>query len=582
MTLSPSSIQAEFSATFVDEWVRSGVRYAVISPGSRSSAIALALLTDQRVDVSMRLDERSAAFFALGIALSTATPVVMLTTSGTAAAEVHAAVVESDLAQIPLIIVTADRPVELHGVHAPQTVDQSNLFGKSLRYFLDLPVPSEETRPHWRSFASRLVAEATSGAKGAGPVQANIAFREPIVGSVESVPDGRPDGAPWHEVIRDVGGLTELAGRVRELFGAVQRAVLIVGGEELVDAEPVLEYARRRGWPVLGDARAIRRMDDRVLISHADQFLRSSTIVDALRPDLIVHVGMPHASKTLMGWNEHWSKEGVNHVFVDQFGGFGDPERIGAMFLAISPGRLFRSLLSSDATSADESSSWLERWRRCDDAVDRAIERTLEKASLSEPGVVRALFRALSEQDTLFCSSSMPIRDIEWFSAPQPSAPRVFANRGANGIDGVISSVLGVAKASSGHTVGLVGDLAFLHDLSGLIWGSKEEIPQATVVVIDNQGGGIFSFLEYPSVVAKATFERGFGTPQRSSIGEVASALGCHVLRADSLDALSDSIKKSALQPGISIVTVATDRDENVRIHQELARASIEAALAVI
>ncbi|HUY07316.1 MAG TPA: thiamine pyrophosphate-binding protein, partial [Acidimicrobiales bacterium] len=175
MTLSPSSIQMEFSAAFVDEWVRSGVRHAVIAPGSRSSALALALLTDARIDVSMRLDERSAAFFALGIALSTMTPVVMLTTSGTAAAEVHAAVIESDLAQVPLIIATADRPVELHDVHAPQTVRQSNLFANALRYFLDLAVPSEETRPYWRSFASRLVAEATKGAKGAGPVQVNIA-----------------------------------------------------------------------------------------------------------------------------------------------------------------------------------------------------------------------------------------------------------------------------------------------------------------------------------------------------------------------------------------------------------------------
>jgi len=582
MTLSPTSIQAEFSATFVDEWVRAGVRHAVISPGSRSSGIALALLTDQRVNVSMRLDERSAAFFALGIALSTATPVVMLTTSGTAAAEVHAAVVEADLAQVPLIVVTADRPDELHGVHAPQTIDQTNLFGGSLRYLLDLPVPTEESRAHWRSFASRLVAEATAGAKGAGPVQANIAFREPIVGAIHAVPLGRPEGAPWHEVIHDDEAPATLSRRILDLFDSVQRAVLIVGGEEIVDSDLVLEYAQRRGWPVLSDARAIRRLQHHVLVGHADQFLRSSAIVDALRPELVVHVGMPHASKTLMGWNEYMSDEGVVHVFVDRFGRFGDPERVGAIFFAISPARLFRALLNSGTTPVEVESDWLEKWRRCDDAADQAIERTLDERSISEPGVARAVFRALGEHDTLFCSSSMPIRDIEWFSAPQSSAPRVLANRGANGIDGVISSVLGVAKASSGRTVGLVGDLAFLHDLSGLVWGTKEGVPPATLVVIDNQGGGIFSFLDYPSVVAQTTFERGFGTPQRSSIAEVANALGCQVLLADSLATLSDSFRRSASEPGICVVIVSTDRDENVKIHQELAQASIEAALGVI
>jgi len=572
----------EFSAAFVDEWVRSGVRHAVIAPGSRSSALALALLTDARIDVSMRLDERSAAFFALGIALSTMTPVVMLTTSGTAAAEVHAAVIESDLAQVPLIIATADRPVELHDVHAPQTVRQSNLFANALRYFLDLAVPSEETRPYWRSFASRLVAEATKGAKGAGPVQVNIAFREPIVGTVESVPEGRPDGAPWHEVIRDDESITPPPQRIVDLFDSKQRGVLIVGGAQLADPAPIVEYAERRAWPIIGDARAIRRTPNRVLIGHADQFLRSPGVTEALRPELIVHVGTPHASKTLMGWNERWSDESVIHVFVDQTGGFADPERVGAIFATVAPGRLFRSLLASDARSDDAPSEWLEKWRRCDDAVDREIEKALERMPRSEPAVARALFRALNASDTLFCSSSMPVRDIEWFAGPQTGAPRVLANRGANGIDGVVSSVLGAAKTSSGRTVGFVGDLAFLHDLSGLVWGRNEEVPSATFVVIDNQGGGIFSFLDYPSAVEPATFERGFGTPQGSSIAQVARALGCHVQSIEDPGALSGALERSALVSGISIVIVATDRDENVEVHRELARASIEAATSVL
>lgn len=570
MTLPAPSIQAEYSAALVDEWARGGVRHAVVSPGSRSSMLALALLADARIDVHVRLDERSGAFFAIGIALSTGSPVVVVMTSGTAAAEVHAAVVEADLARVPLIIACADRPIELHSVGAPQTIDQSHLYGASVRYFLDLPVAEEATRGLWRSFGSRCVAEATNGPKGPGPVQVNLAYREPMVGPIGTVPPGRADGAPWHEVVRHEGIHLKTTRRFLDAIDGAQRGVLIAGGNTLREEESILAFAEHHGWPVLSDARALRRGSHAALIAHSDQFLRSNDVAIALAPDLIIHLGSPHSSKTLMHWNVAQANTGVPHVYVDPFGTFEDPGRYGSLFLAVDPAELLGVARQQPSLTSPD---WLERWQSFDRAAEAAIAEIVDDSSLSEPGIARTVFSCLTDSDTLFCSSSMPIRDIEWFSAPQSLAPRVLANRGANGIDGIVSSVLGSAATTLGRTVGLIGDLAFFHDLSGLVWGTKEEIPTATFVVVDNHGGGIFSFLTYPAVVDDSTFERGFGTPQRQSIAISARGLGCSVTEVDSLHTLRDALDASSTVPGISIIVATTDRDENVALHEEISAA---------
>lgn len=541
--------------------------------------MALALFREPRIEVTVRLDERSAAFFALGIALASARPVVMVTTSGTAAAEVHAAVVEADLARLPLLLVTADRPVELHGVGAPQTIDQSRLFPGALRYLLDLPVATEESRPYWRSYGSRLVAESLSGARGPGPVQANLAFREPIVGHVVSVPEGRKDGAPWHEVIRCPSASRETVERLQGIVDGSRRGVLVVGGNPLSDPDAILAFASARRWPVLGDGRAIRRLNHEVLIAHADQFLRSKSVAEALVPDLVIHVGSPHASKTLARWNEAYADSATMHIYIDPFGGFEDPERIGALFLAADPSVIFRSLTGDDRTDPDD---WLARWQECDRASERAINAMDVDGVLDEPLIARCVLDALGANDSLFCSSSMPIRDVEWMGSPSHDAPRVLANRGANGIDGIISSTLGVARLSKGRTVGLVGDLALLHDISGFVWGSAEEVPAATFVVIDNSGGGIFSFLDYPDAIEPEIFERGFGTPQAGSIIEAVRALGHNVIEVASRNSLLEALSVTKTLPGISVVIARTDRDANVAVHQQIVKVITAASSAEI
>ncbi len=581
MTLPATSLQSEFATTLVDEWARAGIRDAVVSPGSRSSALALALLQESRIHVHMRLDERSGAFFAIGIALASSSPVVIVTTSGTATAELHAAVVEADLARVPLIVATADRPVELHHVGAPQTIDQAQLFAGSLRYFLDLPVAEVEGRGHWRSFGARLAAESMSSPRGPGPVHANIAFREPMVGPVGELPPGRSDGRVWHEVVREVGVFSSAKKRFLEVITGCERGVIVLGGNPLRAVDGVLALSEALGWPILGDTRAIRREERFGTIAHSDQFLRSDRVVDRLVPDCVVHVGTPHSSKTLMKWNERLARAGVPHLFLDPYGSFDDAERYGSHFFAVDPDS-FGNDLASAIASPQADTSWRQIWRAIDRAAGQAIAGDLDGLVLTEPGIARCVFAELGSNDTLFCSSSMPIRDVEWFAATDASPPRVLANRGANGIDGVVSSVLGAATSGEGRTVGLIGDLALLHDLSGFVWGSKEEVPQATFVVIDNGGGGIFSFLSYPDLIDEPTFERGFGTPQRIDLLEISRGLGCHSLEVHSLSELRDGLALCADEPGISVIIARTDRSENVVVHQRLADAVCTSAEALL
>ena len=578
------TLPLDFARTLVDEWVRGGVALAAIAPGSRSSPLALALLGEDRIASHVRLDERSAAFFALGSALASGRPAVLVTTSGTAATEVHAAVVEADLARVPLIVVTADRPPELHGVGAPQTVEQHGLFGRAVRYFVEPGVPDENGRPYWRSLGARLVAEARSSPLGPGPVHANLAFREPLAGEPGELPPGRARGAPWHDVLRPAAAGPLAAAEFLDAIGR-PRGVFIAGGGAIGRGaeSALLELAGRIGWPVLADARGARRVSDRSLVAHSDGVLRSATALRRLRPEVVVHLGSPHASRVLASWCADLADSGIPAVLVDPFGSFEDPERRVSTVLGADPGELVRLALEHAGIEqpllARRDEAWLTAWRSADDAAAAAIDAVLRRAAgPTEPGVARAVFEALPAGGSLVASSSMPIRDLDWFAAPRPDAPEVLSNRGANGIDGVVSTVLGVAASASGPVVGLLGDLALLHDLSGLVWGVREAVPRATLVVIDNAGGGIFSFLSYPDLIADELFERGFGTPQRAGIVALTTALGWEASALDDLDEIRRAVADAGRRDGISVIVVSTERRANVAVHTEL-NAAVAAAV---
>ncbi len=542
--------QAAFAATLADEWARGGLRHAVVCPGSRSTPMALALAAHPGVEVHVRLDERSAAFTALGVGMATGRPALVLTTSGTAAVELHAAVVEADRAGVPLVACTADRPPELHDVGAHQTIDQTRLFGRAVRWFCDPGVAEAGGRGTWRSLAARVLAESTTGPGGPGPVHLNLPFREPLLGDPVrggGVGPGRAGGGPWHTTVPGRAGVAEGPLDVLEMTEGIARARrgLVVAGGGSGDPSAVLELARSLGWPILADPRSGLRVDDPVVVAAADGILRADRFAAAHRPEVVVHLGERWLSRVVDGFLTGAVGGGAHAIVVDPLGRWPDPSRQAQTFVRSTPTAFCREAVGSmgrhptDGTGPVDVHRWRDDWVRAEARAQGAIDDVLGTGpdggarELCEPSLARRLVARLPGEAALVVSSSMPVRDVEAYAGPRADPPRVLANRGANGIDGVVSTALGAALATPGPTVALVGDLAFLHDVSALV-GARGFEPDLTVVVADNRGGGIFSFLEVATSLDEEAFEPLFGTPQAPDVAEVAAGFGWPV---DDVDA---------------------------------------------
>ena len=608
--------QAAFAATLVDEWVRAGLSHAVVCPGSRSTPLALAIAAEPRLNLHVRLDERSAGFTALGIAMATGMPAVVVVTSGTAAAELHAGVVEADLAGVPMLVCTADRPPELRDVGAPQTIDQVHLYGRSVRWFADPGVPDDGSRSVWRSLGSRSVAEAVSGSNGPGPVHLNLPFREPLLGDADrgGIPEGRPDGLPWHRV--DAGPLAPsadlIADLIADLLGELRATRglapairgVIVAGAGCGDPDAVLGLAEALSWPVLADPRSGLRGGAGVVITAADSILRAPGFAVGRRADMALRLGDRWASKVV---NSYLAD--IPSVVVSPTGRWTDPEHGAGRMVRCDPTLLCEALVGalsampdrgmsdrgtsdrgtsdggtsdgqmSNGEKSEHSESWPAWWAQAEARARQVIDGALgTEAAWTEPALAHRLTAALPAGSHLMVSSSMPIRDIEAFASPVSLTSRVFANRGANGIDGVVSTALGIAMAS-GPTVVLVGDLAFLHDVSALV-GPSEQMPPLTVVVADNGGGGIFSFLPPASTLDGETFEQLFATPQSADVGAVAAGFGWTVEEIDEesdSDALVGALRRSADRGGGTVIRVRLpDRAANVAEHNRINAAIVE------
>ncbi len=540
------SVQATFSATLVDEWSRLGVTDAVICPGSRSTPLALALAARLRTHV--RLDERSAGFYALGIALATERPTVVCVTSGTAAAELHAAVVEAHHARVALIVCTADRPPELHDTGAPQTIEQVGLFGAATSWAVSPGVPSEEQQATWRPLAVRAHAEATRGAAGPGPVHLNLAFREPLTGDAGSLPVRPGPGVAGPGVAARPASIDPLRGR----------GVLIVGGLTPRPPDPrrVAALSERLGWPVMADPLSGSRVVGTV--AAADTIVRTGPPL----PESVVLLGAPLLSRALGTYVADAAAGGARVVVVDPWGQWADPSRVATEFHQADA-----DVWLADAAQHAEpcDPDWLHSWRQREARAQEAIDTVLGR-ELNEPQVARTLFRrAAASGATIFVSASMPIRDLEWYAECAAEPPRVLANRGANGIDGVVSTALGIASGS-GRTLALLGDLAFLHDVSGLV--NLPPVP-CTFVVVDNGGGGIFSFLPQATSLGHQEFEHLFGTPPRSDLGAVARGFGLAVREVTALSELEAALADVAPTPEVVRVRVP-GRAENVALHDAI------------
>ncbi len=532
---SPSAVQATFAATLFDEWIRHGLVDVVVCPGSRSTPLVLACAGRSELTIHVRIDERSAGFFALGRALATKRPVAIVVTSGTAAAELHACVAEADQAYVPLLVLTADRPPELHGVGAPQTIDQHELYAGMVRRSEEPGVPVLAAAPTWRTLATRLWRSAVNAPGRSGPVHLNAAFAEPLIGEPFALPAHLDD--PLDEWITP---RAEIDLRSRRVLCVVGRGV----------AASVIEDCVAMNWVVLGDATA------QGSLAFFDPLLRIDSFAVAARPDVVVRLGGLPASKVLQERLRSWNTRTIG---FDGAGFIADPDRLVSESVAGLPERDL-------AASADPA--YLELWCRTSLEVGEWLNGADGvDGALSEPAVAREVVAASARHATaLVVGSSMPVRDVEWWSDSR-RAP-TFSNRGVNGIDGVVSTVLGVAAGS--RAIGLIGDVTMLHDVSGLVDGLGEAGGSCVVVVVDNGGGGIFSFLPQSTTLDHEPFERLFGTPRPHDLAAIAAAFGHVGVVVTTRDELRSAIATGLDRSGVSVVVARVpSRAHNVVVHDE-------------
>jgi 2-succinyl-5-enolpyruvyl-6-hydroxy-3-cyclohexene-1-carboxylate synthase len=573
--MSGPDVTTSFARTLVDEWARNGLTTAVVSPGSRNTPLTLALVRDERIRVDIVLDERSAGFRALGAALATGHPALVCCTSGTAAANLHPAVVEAHHARVPLLVCTADRPAELRDAGAGQTIDQTRLFGGAVRWFHD-PGPPEATieggdpNARWRALACRAVAEATGPV--AGPVHLNLPFREPLVPTGEPLLEtaGRAGGEPWTRTSAAgrTAGRVDVA-RLVDLVRAHPRGLLVAGWGAAADPAEAARFARATGWPVVADPLSQLRAGAQA-ISTYEALLRVPGFDHGYRPDVVLRIGAPLTSKITNAWLDT-----IPTVLVDPDDVWLDPRHAACERVAADPGPLLRALtagLSADGSHdgpAPHDERWLADWLDVEGRARAAIDAVLDDDRACEGRIARDVAAAVGADGTLVVASSLPVRALEWCMAPRADL-RVLANRGANGIDGFVSTVVGVggSDAVGGPVVGLCGDLCFLHDTNGLLGAAPTPV---TFVVIDNDGGGIFSYLPQQEL---PEFEALFATPQSVDLVDVARAHGIAARRIG-LTELPGLLAEPSPAARVLVVDVdrATARNQHGRLWSATAAA---------
>ena len=625
-----------FGRTLVDELIRCGLREAVLAPGSRSAPLAMEIFErahgadapartrdggQPRLRLHVRIDERCAAYLALGLAKASGVPPLVVCTSGTAAANFHPAVIEADEACVPLIVVTADRPPELRGTGANQAVDQIKLYGSAVRWFCEAGVPEVRVgmAAYWRSLACNAWAHAAGAAGGLpGPVHVNVPLAEPLVpdgdpGWPEPL-NGRPDGAAWTQfggrhVPRSSAGTTlpGSSGAVPAGASGVRpgaqtwlpdaaRGVLICG-DDTPDPDGLVAAAEDAGWPVLAEPSSGARTGRGALAAYP-YLLATADFVGAHQPEVVVTAGRPGLSREQAAF----VRQAARHVVIAQGPGrWADVARTASMIIqaggpaggpAGDPAAGARALRRGGRR---RDPGWLESWLRADAAARRAADAVLDevldgtqhdagqsRGDLSEPRLARDLAAALPDGALLWAASSMPIRDLDHHMMPRAGL-RVLASRGASGIDGLVSAAIGAAlahqSAGGGPAVALLGDLAFIHDHSGLVLGPDEPRPDLAIVVVNNDGGGIFSLLEQAEF--RGPFERVFGTPHGTDLSAAAAAVRVPYQRLERAGDLPDVLAACASPgAGIRLIEVQADRAAGTTLREQLLAVTSRAVMS--
>jgi 2-succinyl-5-enolpyruvyl-6-hydroxy-3-cyclohexene-1-carboxylate synthase len=553
---------------FVDELARCGMSAACTSPGSRCAPLVLTLAREERLRCYSHIDERCAGFFALGLAKASGLPVAVACTSGTAVAELLPATIEAREARVPLLLMTADRPPELRENGAGQAIDQLKLFGDAAKWFFEVGThDASPARLRWmRTLACRAYWTALEGRPGV--VHLNFSLREPLVSDelLSEDDSGRPDGRPY--VSRPHTRLVASAkdGALHDLLSGAQRGVVVAGRHERNTplGKVAAAFAQAAGWPLLADPLSGARRGP-AAVAHYDALLREESFAHWAVPDLVLRVGDLPVSKPLRTWLA--GLDGVRQVALDPEGAWQDPASVLSHCLAVDP---IEALTQATDALLPVDEDWPASWRSADELAAEAILGILNSDGLDEPSVAVELGVLLPQEATLFVASSMPVRDIETFWPVRDDPPRVLCNRGANGIDGTVSSAFGVTAAGGGPVVLLTGDVALAHDIGGLLAASRLDL-KLTIVLVDNGGGGIFDFLPVSSAAMAQQndiYTRHIATPTGLDFAKAAALYGMAHERADTTTAFRAAMEQ-ALSPkaGSTIVHVHTDRARNVELH---------------
>ncbi|AQS45219.1 2-succinyl-5-enolpyruvyl-6-hydroxy-3-cyclohexene-1-carboxylic-acid synthase [Bacillus velezensis] len=562
-----------YIGSFIDEFALSGVTDAVVCPGSRSTPLAVLAAAHPDIQVHIQIDERSAGFFALGLAKARQRPVMLICTSGTAAANFYPAVIEAHYSRVPLIVLTADRPHELREVGAPQAINQHFLFGNFVKFFTDSALPEENPQmlSYIRTLAGRAVSEA--GKRPMGPVHINVPLREPLMPDLSAGPFERMRKGKHVSVTTGMQSADQDAlCHITERLAGTERGMIVCGeihGE--AEKQQIIALAEMLQFPILADPLSNLRNgehDKTLIIDAYDSFLKDEEIKEALRPDAVIRFGPMPVSKPLFLWLR--DDPAIEQFIVDEDGGWRDPTQAGAHMIHCHPSVFLEAVRSAE--TGKRPSGWLEKWQ----FVNARFRSHLQAASMDdlsfEGNVYRQLQHLVPEGSSIFVGNSMPIRDVDTFFEKQDRSFRVYANRGANGIDGVVSSAMGLCEGTKAPVTLVIGDLSFYHDLNGLLAAKKLGIP-LTVILINNDGGGIFSFL--PQASDKTHFEELFGTPTGLDFRHAAALYGGTYTCPETWEAFKDAYQPQADKPGLHIIELKTDRTSRVQFHRDLLQAAV-------
>ncbi len=562
----PGMLNVAWCDRFVAGLHAAGVRDALICSGSRSAPLAIAF-DRSPIATHVCLDERAAGFFALGLAKASRRPVALVCTSGSAAANFSPAVVEASSARVPLILATADRPPELRDTGAPQTIDQIKLFGDLVRWFVEVGTPEDSGAmlDYAASLGTRAAAEAWRSP--AGPVHLNFAFREPLLPEPDKLPQPAR-AAESHVAPEPLRPPRRAIERLAKMARGLRRGLILCGpddnGPEFLSA--VTRLALATGYPVLADPASQIRFgpESRAPILGAyDAFLRSTAFADRCGPEFVIQFGAALTSKAYHAYAARYPES--THVIVDPAAAWRSPARRAREVLAADSGEAAAALADALEGSADPLPSWREDFATAEREARAVIARHLDGADPFQEGALfPALLDALPEGGVLYVGNSMPIRDLDAFAPAFPRRVRVLANRGASGIDGVVSSALGASAASDAPLLLVTGDLSFHHDLNALHMARGERV-HATIVVVNNDGGGIFSFLP---AARHAAFERYFGTPHGLNFAPVSAMYGIPYTIPRTWDELRQRVGDSLQSRLTEVIEIRTNREDNRAWHQ--------------